>query len=501
MQRYLNSSAAIFAALLFFCRPEATLAASSNQNYFGTRFTYSVVETRKSIFGGEIKLLRPSGFDHFGTDHVTEALLIEGAISRETPIAVNNLIKTNPKIKDVYLDSPGGDLFGGILLGQTIHSQGLSTIVYKGECASACALAFLAGSKRLVITPREKFGFHRQYYIVDQKIKYGSWEKDISTIKNYLKSISADFITPEEIVGTTGLVTYTNERLREKEITTQSFDEFYTEIGNYFSSNTGFENYIADCFDRLATGAMFQCSVDFQYLRSNSIFPLRLPEVMLKVAERGVSLQQKNNALDDVYITNLDLLYSEIESQADILRIDCVVFNSEEGHIQQTDYLTGRLKEIADLVRKPDEAIPEPGTPLRFPLEYAKISLAFQQYCDEVKSDGLPKNSVWRPNNRWVYISSALKGTTNEDALRNCGDLTKFTMLVGRRRDEGSTELSMLRIIKDMALSPVQSEVKPLFRAIVRWAFSRKQITPDLLANQIENSCIKSGGYGFYLTY
>lgn len=213
MTKYLRNSLATLAAL-FFCQSQPSQAATTEQAYFGTRFTYSVIETRKSIFGGEIQLLRPAGFDHFGSRDVSEAILIKGAISRETPIAFSNLVKTNPKIKDVFLDSPGGDLFAGISLGQIIYRQGLSTIVNKSECASACALAFLAGHKRVAITATEKFGFHRQYYIVNQQIRYGSWEKDVSVIKKYLDSINANFLTAEEIVGTTGLVTYTNERLR-----------------------------------------------------------------------------------------------------------------------------------------------------------------------------------------------------------------------------------------------------------------------------------------------
>lgn len=222
---------------------------------------------------------------------------------------------------------------------------------------------------------------------------------------------------------------------------------------------------------------------------------------MLKVAERTISTQKNNSALRDAYIRNLDLLYSDVESPVDILRNDCAVFNANEGHIHQTDYITGRLREIASLTRTPNEPAPKPDDPLSFPIEYAKIPFDLQEYCEEIKINGLPKNSIWRPHDSWIYIPSSLKGTTNEVVTRNCRDLSKFATLVGTKRDQGSTEISMLRVIHNMEENSGQQGMKSLFRAIVRWAFSRKSIAPDLLASQIENSCVKSDGYGFHLIY
>lgn len=62
---------------------------------------------------------------------------------------------------NVLFNSPGGDLFGGIRLGQSIRDRGMSTQVgkstsdgygfekvEKGQCASACVFAFLGGVDR-----------------------------------------------------------------------------------------------------------------------------------------------------------------------------------------------------------------------------------------------------------------------------------------------------------------------------------------------------------------
>lgn len=76
----------------------------------------------------------------------------------------------------VRLNSPGGDLFGGILLGETFRRLGVSTEVgsssfdpkFKeysqepGACASACAYAFLGGVERS-LEAGAKLGFHRFY--------------------------------------------------------------------------------------------------------------------------------------------------------------------------------------------------------------------------------------------------------------------------------------------------------------------------------------------------
>ncbi len=58
----------------------------------------------------------------------------------------------------VALDGPGGNLHAGMEIGKAIRSRGYYTAV-PGSCASACALAWMAGTKRLV-GPRGRVGFH-----------------------------------------------------------------------------------------------------------------------------------------------------------------------------------------------------------------------------------------------------------------------------------------------------------------------------------------------------
>ena len=63
----------------------------------------------------------------------------------------------------VVLASPGGALGAGMHMGLIVHEAGLPTFVPEGEtCASACALAWLAGAPRMM-TSQSDIGFHQPY--------------------------------------------------------------------------------------------------------------------------------------------------------------------------------------------------------------------------------------------------------------------------------------------------------------------------------------------------
>ena len=59
--------------------------------------------------------------------------------------------------------SPGGDLRAGINIGKAIRLKQFATLVMRNDaCASACALAWLGGTKRLM-QPGSQVGFHAAY--------------------------------------------------------------------------------------------------------------------------------------------------------------------------------------------------------------------------------------------------------------------------------------------------------------------------------------------------
>lgn len=63
----------------------------------------------------------------------------------------------------VFLSSPGGNLKAGIEIGKAIRMKGFHTAVPdSSECASACALVWLGGARR-VLVGSGKVGFHAAY--------------------------------------------------------------------------------------------------------------------------------------------------------------------------------------------------------------------------------------------------------------------------------------------------------------------------------------------------
>lgn len=60
----------------------------------------------------------------------------------------------------VAFDSAGGNLMAGLKIGETMHARGFSSLVPEGSvCASACAIAWLGGTKRY-LSSGGRLGFH-----------------------------------------------------------------------------------------------------------------------------------------------------------------------------------------------------------------------------------------------------------------------------------------------------------------------------------------------------
>jgi hypothetical protein len=109
----------------------------------------------------------------------SEWIAAEGEIVSETAADLENFIKSlghseNPGGWSVRLNSPGGDVAGGIRLGELIRKLKLNTEIgatepdsyghwerMPGHCASACAFAFLGGLSRYV--SGGELGVHQFY--------------------------------------------------------------------------------------------------------------------------------------------------------------------------------------------------------------------------------------------------------------------------------------------------------------------------------------------------
>ncbi len=100
-------------------------------------------------YGGEIAAL----------DGKTPAIVVRGRIELGDEKAFFELVKTVPNAR-IVLAGPGGNVVAALAIGQEIRARNLQTLVPAGAaCASACALIWLAGTKRL-LGEDARIGFH-----------------------------------------------------------------------------------------------------------------------------------------------------------------------------------------------------------------------------------------------------------------------------------------------------------------------------------------------------
>jgi hypothetical protein len=108
------------------------------------------------------------------------ALMAEGDIALDSDAAFERAFEKAGNVRTVLLNSPGGNVVGGLELGYSFRRAKLNVSVAPGgECFSACAFAMLGGVSRRV--PEDaRFGVHG---FVDRRAKVSardmSYDKDI----------------------------------------------------------------------------------------------------------------------------------------------------------------------------------------------------------------------------------------------------------------------------------------------------------------------------------
>jgi hypothetical protein len=98
-------------------------------------------------------------------------LFVEGELARIDVLTFERLANSTPTPSVAMFNSPGGDLLAGIQIGQIIRSKGMATAA--DTCASACALAWLAGRMRMA-SHDSRIGFHVAYVDGDLKTVTGT---------------------------------------------------------------------------------------------------------------------------------------------------------------------------------------------------------------------------------------------------------------------------------------------------------------------------------------
>jgi hypothetical protein len=133
-------------------------------------------------------------------------IYIDGEIDAGTSAALEDYINRNGVTEGskVRLNSPGGDLYGGMALGRTIRKYRLNTDVgvaplqgkerYEsgpGYCYSACAIAFLGGQFRYLQTDSH-YGVHRFYFSGNNNNGADVAQVVSASIVNYLREMEID---------------------------------------------------------------------------------------------------------------------------------------------------------------------------------------------------------------------------------------------------------------------------------------------------------------------
>jgi hypothetical protein len=93
------------------------------------------------------------------------------------------------------LDSPGGNTYAGVGIGEIIHERGLHTAVINyGKCFSACANAWLGGTMRFV-GGFAVIAFHHPTFpkdiVLDEATAARSMERTLHIISSYVVSTLA----------------------------------------------------------------------------------------------------------------------------------------------------------------------------------------------------------------------------------------------------------------------------------------------------------------------
>jgi hypothetical protein len=105
--------------------------------------------------------------------HAADINLIRGAKGEEDTITLKGPFNLGDENKfravalatnraTVYLESQGGKLYPALEIGKIIRIKGFATAVQETECASACAIVWLAGEPRMM-SNFSSIGFHTPY--------------------------------------------------------------------------------------------------------------------------------------------------------------------------------------------------------------------------------------------------------------------------------------------------------------------------------------------------
>lgn len=89
-----------------------------------------------------------------------KVVLFSGDVRENESKILQQVLQQNPDVAEVWLHSPGGIAIEGMRMGRILRDAGLVTrIRSRGQCYSACSMAFAGGMLR-VVEPGGMYGVH-----------------------------------------------------------------------------------------------------------------------------------------------------------------------------------------------------------------------------------------------------------------------------------------------------------------------------------------------------
>ena len=158
-----------------------------------------------------------------------ELILAQGYIERQSSEALGQFAAELPRGTTVVFQSLGGDLMGGLRLGQFIRARGFNTYLpqqlgssktllkdtkFLGKCVSSCAYSFLGGVVRKV-HPNAQFGVH-QFRAHDSGLDPIQTQKISAILGKYMDAMGINrLLLDQALLTDPGKVTYIPDYLRQ----------------------------------------------------------------------------------------------------------------------------------------------------------------------------------------------------------------------------------------------------------------------------------------------
>ena len=119
-------------------------------------------------------------------------LHLRGAFQAGITVRVQTFLDAHPQVRGIVLDSGGGQIYEGRGLARLIRERKLATYSLR-ECASSCATAFIAGTKR-ALGAGAKLGFHQYKYHAVLPVVDVAEEQARDRALFRAQGVSADFL-------------------------------------------------------------------------------------------------------------------------------------------------------------------------------------------------------------------------------------------------------------------------------------------------------------------